>query len=737
MERNTVVGWLLGGAGIVIAIVALAIAISASGGDSDGAANAEISAMTASMAAQDANIQTLTDQVSSLQAELAAAQADANSGMAELQAAMDEMGGGEVPAQNMDVADHSADIDALEDAIDEVRVMASDTASDLMKGADTASALIEAHVDEHADDVEAVVDKALAEYEIRQTALEAALADALSALDDIMNEDGDGGGEDMDADAVAMLQERLDWLETAAAPAFTQAYVAQAIRRFDADGMQPTFDYYNTMDSVSGDLYLFVLDSDYEIVVHPTVSLNIGMDIRGPGGTDITGYNFGAEFVGVDESGKWVDYVYLNPTDDFTYERKHSWIVRHQGFIFGSGWYERDVSLDKDPQAFTRAFVEQARARYDAYGRAAAVEYYNDTDSIDGQWYVYIVDEDDALIATAPHPDLLGDDIKTVVDDDGYELGVEIAKATEQGHWINYLWPNPASGEKARKRAWVIRHDGLIFGSGYYESSAETAARNAAATQAYVKDAIARYSVYPDAAIQQAALDYYNSMDSVDGDLYLFVFDESGEFLVHPTVPSNIGKNIDGPLGTDVTGYNFGADMVTADENGKWVDYVYLNPADGFAYERKHSWVIKRDGLIFGSGWYERDVQPDTLKDNPRAYARALVEQATARYDANGRAAIAEQYNRPESVDGQWYVFIVDKDDKFLAHAATPERVGTDVKALTDANGYAHGQAIAEATEAGGWLQYTRINPATGMDQPKHSWVILHKGLIFGSGYYE
>ena len=733
MERNTVVGWLLGGAGILIAIVALAIAISASGGDSDGAANAEISAMTANMAAQEANMQTLTDQVSSLQDELAAAQADANSGMAEMQAAMDEMGGG--PAQDMDTDD--IDVAAMVDEAMGDYKDYRDALEDALAEALTALEEAQDDGDEHID-VESMMDDALSEHEALHAALEDALEKARGDLDDILNEDDDADAhDDMDADAVSELQERLDWLETAAAPAFTQSYVAQAIRRFDADGMQPTFDYYNTMDSVSGDLYLFVLDSDYKIVVHPTVPLNIGMDIRGPGGTDITGYNFGAEFVGADASGKWVDYVYLNPTDDFAYERKHSWIVRHQGFIFGSGWYERDVSLDKDPQAFTRAFVEQARARYDAYGRAAAVEYYNDTDSIDGQWYVYIVDEDDALIATAPHPDLLGDDIKTVVDDDGYELGVEIAKATEQGHWINYLWPNPASGEKARKRAWVIRHDGLIFGSGYYESSDETAASNAAATQAYVKDAIARYSVYPDAEIQQAALDYYNSMDSVDGDLYLFVFDESGEFLVHPTVPSNIGKNIDGPLGTDVTGYNFGADMVTADENGKWVDYVYLNPADGFAYERKHSWVIKYGGLIFGSGWYERDVQPDTLKDNPRAYARALVEQATARYDADGRAAIAEQYNRPESVDGQWYVFIVDENDEFLAHAATPERVGTDVKALTDANGYAHGQAIAEATEAGGWLQYTRINPATGMDQPKHSWVIRHDGLIFGSGYYE
>ena len=37
---------------------------------------------------------------------------------------------------------------------------------------------------------------------------------------------------------------------------------------------------------------------------------------------------------------------------------------------------------------------------------------------------------------------------------------------------------------------------------------------------------------------------------------------------------------------------------------GRWVEYVYLNPNTGFR-ELKHSWVVRHDGLIFGSGWYE------------------------------------------------------------------------------------------------------------------------------------
>ena len=42
-------------------------------------------------------------------------------------------------------------------------------------------------------------------------------------------------------------------------------------------------------------------------------------------------------------------------------------------------------------------------------------------------------------------------------------------QATEAGHWIHYLWPNPATdGIEEPKHSWAVRHDGLIFGSGYY-----------------------------------------------------------------------------------------------------------------------------------------------------------------------------------------------------------------------------------------------------------------------------
>ena len=64
-------------------------------------------------------------------------------------------------------------------------------------------------------------------------------------------------------------------------PTYTKTYVEQAINGYDANGRAATLDYYSTMESVNGDLYLFVLDENYEVIVNPALPNNIGMGMRG------------------------------------------------------------------------------------------------------------------------------------------------------------------------------------------------------------------------------------------------------------------------------------------------------------------------------------------------------------------------------------------------------------------------------------------------------------------------
>ena len=63
-----------------------------------------------------------------------------------------------------------------------------------------------------------------------------------------------------------------------------------------------------------------------------------------------------------------------------------------------------------------------------------------------------------------------------------------------------------------------------------------------------------------------------------------------------------------------------------------WVDYVYLNPHTGFR-ELKHSWVVRRDGLIFGSRWYElqRPSIVEFVQESPGGtYAHGLARPPPA-----------------------------------------------------------------------------------------------------------
>ena len=148
--------------------------------------------------------------------------------------------------------------------------------------------------------------------------------------------------------------------------------------------------------------------------------------------------------------------------------------------------------------------------------------------------------------------------------------------------------------------------------------------------------------------------------------------------------------------------------------------------------ESKHSWIVKYDGLTFGSGWYEAGPS----KADARGYTRAFVEQAINLYDAIGRDDTVAYYNTEDSVDDQWYVFIIDEEGYTIGHYA-PRFRGRDPNTRVDSTGYFYGDDLLAATESGRWVDYVLVNPETGDNQQKHTWAVRHDGLIFGSGWYE
>ena len=263
-----------------------------------------------------------------------------------------------------------------------------------------------------------------------------------------------------------------------------------------------------------------------------------------------------------------------------------------------------------DPSAYTQWVVSSAISRYQAEGRGAAVSFYNLEESVDGQWYVFIIDENDEVMAHYD-PGRLGLDVNDWVGTDvnGYRFGPELLSADEQGKWVSYVYRNPDSGrigdgsttDFELKNAWVVRHDGLLFASGWYINIDEFITT--------LVDEIAERlgSTGLDATIDhfnepqnltvglRGAVDYYNSTATADGTWVGYYADPDGTVLFHND-PAAIGSNIADFLGPAVLVASSDPVWVTQDDN-----------PDGLGPSSMRIRATNQDGIIFGAGWYQFD----------------------------------------------------------------------------------------------------------------------------------
>ena len=251
------------------------------------------------------------------------------------------------------------------------------------------------------------------------------------------------------------------------------------------------------------------------------------------------------------------------------------------------------------PAEYTRFFVDSAVARYQTQGLNETLAHYNSAQSIDGQWYVFIIDGNDLVIAH-PEPERLGLDVKGWVgtDANGYEFGPEMLSATEEGKWVSYVYRNPASGgigsgfdDVELKNVWVKRHDGLLFASGWYiDADAFTQVLVSAAVDKYRElglDGTMAYFASPGSVLAglETAVGYYNSAETVDGHWFAFIGGPDGKIVGHSDFSMIGGDTLD----------QFGAadfDATHATETGEWVESETLRV-----------YVAGYDGYVFGSGW--------------------------------------------------------------------------------------------------------------------------------------
>ena len=106
---------------------------------------------------------------------------------------------------------------------------------------------------------------------------------------------------------------------------------------------------------------------------------------------------------------------------------------------------------------------------YNIVGREDAIELLNSKEAVFGEKYVFVFDEETGIGIVNPFTtEIIGTDIGSLVDATGREYGKDLLDTSKRGRWVPYLYKAPSTGDEQQKYSFVVSHDGLIFGSGYY-----------------------------------------------------------------------------------------------------------------------------------------------------------------------------------------------------------------------------------------------------------------------------
>ena len=165
--------------------------------------------------------------------------------------------------------------------------------------------------------------------------------------------------------------------------------------------------------------------------------------------------------------------------------------------------------------------------------------------------------------------------------------------------------------------------------------------------------------------------------------------------------------------------------------HGTWIEHMSENPDTG-AVQLKRSWLYLHDGYVFGSGYYPRDFE-----------VVSLVEGAVNEYRRLGEGVFDAITPAEPLTTNELYVFVLDAGTDpdrpaGVAHGTTPSLVGVVPERTFLYGADRPYEAMLSELEEDGtlWISYVFVNPDTHTRQAKRTYLSMHDGFIFASGYY-
>ena len=406
------------------------------------------------------------------------------------------------------------------------------------------------------------------------------------------------------------------------------------------------------------------------------------------------------------DGNAWASYVFTNP-DTRTFQLKRAYLQLYDGYIFASGYYL--------PDARVQAVVDLAVASYRSTGEASFEAIDAGAGSgVDDSLYATVLTQTGTVVASGAPVGYVAELGGLSVSGDRDQVLIYADLVEDGSAWVELVTINPATGIEQIKRSWLHLYDDLIFTSGYYLPDSEA--------QSAVDRAVFLYRNEGD-----AAFDMITPEEPLDTDaLYPFVMDfDTSETVAHGAYPHLVGKVPAGSLHEgEKTWPQIQQELLA--NGGAWTTYIFINP-DTDTSQDKRTWLYLHDGYVFASGYYIRDSQ-----------VQAIVQNAILTYQADPDSAFAAIDAISEGEPMDTYPFVINASTYVIeAHGANPARNGNISVALTQADRPVEDILADLENSAGTWSHYTFTNPLTGEEENKRTWLSLHDGYIFGSGYYD
>ena len=425
----------------------------------------------------------------------------------------------------------------------------------------------------------------------------------------------------------------------------------------------------------------------------------------------------------------WVSYVFPN-TDAHIMQLQRTWLVLHDGYIFASGYHLSDSRI--------QSLVEGAILLYQSEGEDAFDAITPRQPAYTDALYPFVLNSTTSeTVAHGAFPDRLGA-VPTTSLHQGDRPWPQIQEELRQdgSAWVSYVFTNPDTRTDQLKRTHLQLYDGYIFASGYYLPDARV--------QSVVDESISAYR-----SIGTDSFDILNSgaesTDPTGDSFFATVVGGDGTILASgaPT-DSALSRTHGLVVERDRAPLQVYVDLVN--DGHAWVEDIQLHPATGTEQVRR-TWLTMYDNYVFTSGYYLADSE-----------VQSVVDKAVFLYVTHGQAAFDMITPEVSADTDALYPFVLDFDtSETIAHGAYPHLVGDVPFALVHGHvgqtGHEHHvddpaaslhegvkpwSQIQEELLADGstWSSYIFTNPDTDTAHDKRTWLYLHDGYVFVSGYY-